>query len=234
MPEVPEPSEIGLTEFVARLIADTFEAVATSQLEQEEKHGQVVTAASMGLEPFAQQYISDEEVEAELAERFPIEGPQPHAIFEKAPYRPATQRQPETPAIREQLGVELEESDLFKKGQKLSLKPSACEKIEQATRRIIAEPRLEALRQVVARGFQRIVIDAGRVNAKVTFSVEEEQGSHQGVARSSIKRLGALGSHSVQPNLRLLVRQADERSPQTGKMQVNVFGEVEVTFKTTT
>jgi hypothetical protein len=31
-----------------------------------------------------------------------------------------------------------------------------------------------------------------------------------------------------------MVRQADERSPQTQKLKVNVFGEVEVEFKTVT
>jgi hypothetical protein len=114
-------------------------------------------------------------------------------------------------------------------------------KIRAAVRQNLANANLTAIQEIIRRGISRVVADAGRVNAKLTYEVIE-------VEKSAEPKKSASPSAGIKPSkntlivqepgllskLRLEVRQADERAPQTQKLQVNVFGEVEIDFKTIT
>ena len=112
MAEIVTPTDMGFAEFTAKLIQETFEAVLTAQADQEQRQAQFAEMAALSIEEFAARFISDSEVDAELARLFPTETPsQPHAIFPGGRYQPLLRDIPESPAIKEVLGAELVRSD---------------------------------------------------------------------------------------------------------------------------
>jgi hypothetical protein len=132
------------------------------------------------------------------------------------------------------------------------MRQTAVDKIMGKVTGMLALVRLSILREMAARGIPRIQVDSGRINGKMTFHLLEENsaGTTEGGASASIGNLGAVaksGSLSnsalkslllpqarILPNVRFLVRQADERAPTSSQVTANVFGEVEITFKTVT
>ena len=84
-----------------------------------------------------------------------------------------------------------------------------------------------------------MIVDSGRINAKLTFQVvlTDGAGSPQTQERlaSPLSQLSyPLSSINIEDlsKVRLVVRQANERAPQTSNLQAHVFGEVEISFKT--
>lgn len=245
--ELLTPIEIGFAEFVAKLISETFDAVVIAQAEQEQQLADITQMVSQSLDTFAHQAILDEEIETELTLLFPTDDEErPHAVFVGAPYQPATKDLPENPPFRSLLGVELVRGD-FQRGKLTEL---AVVKIKQAVRLSLATARYNALRQVVTRGMPRVIVDGGRINAKLTFRItlieepEEEQPPPPSppppvaplvqtiVGITPLQRFTGLTRPFISPNVRLTVRQVNDQAPQTTQVQANVFSEVEVTFKT--
>ena len=242
MAEILIPTDMGFAEFVAKLIQETFEAVVTAQSEQEQRQAQLADLAALSPEEFASRFIADEEVDAELGRLFPTDTPsQPHAIFLGARFQPLLRDTPETPPIRAVLGVELLRSDyrVTRRRRITSLKPEAVDKVKSAVRLRLTAVRLAAIREAVARGIPQVIVDSGRINAKLTFQIIRTEDTETPEIRSRlVAPLKPLGLLTISPtaealaNIRLTVRQADEKAPQTTQLQVNVFGEVEITFKT--
>ena len=102
-------------------------------------------------------------------------------------------------------------------------------KIAHAAGLRLAEAGLAGLQRLVARGVQRVIVDSGRVNAKLAFSVvrTDDEPAHSGFHLvAPLKPLGSLPGISLPKalsNVRLVVRQPE---------QATVTGEVEITFKT--
>jgi hypothetical protein len=243
MPDIIAPLEMGFAEFVAKLIAEVFDAVADSQAEQALRQAEIVATAALTPEAFAEQLLSEEQVDAELARLFPTSEPnRPHAIFPGAVYRAKEHHIPESPAIESVLGLELGREDYLRgRAGETVLQPSAVDKVKRQTRLRLAHARLLALRQLVKQGIPRVLVDSGRVNAKMTFqAVRTEDASKPEIAGRLAAPLNPLGQIAGTPlprslaNIRLVVRPADAQSPQTSQLQLNIFGEVEVTFKTVT
>ena len=230
MPSLPTPVEMGFAEFVAKLVLETFDAVVSSQVEQERGGRELVDAASLAPEAYAERFLAAGAEDAELARLFPPpDETHPSAIFEKGPYQPATPATPEAPPVGAVLGLALRPEEDFA-GKALTAR--GVERIRLAVRLRLAGDQVAALQRLVARGFPRIVVDSGRISAKLTFQVTQESPARAGV-RSPRASAPAPGRRLL-PAYKLTVRQADERSPQAGQLKVDVFGEVEVTFKTVT
>lgn len=235
MPEF-EALDLGFAEFAAKLISEVVDAVAASQVEQEQRHAELVEASRLAPHEFAESHLTEQEVETELARRFPPESREaPHAIVPGARVRPAVE-------LRE-LAVELAADRDFTKlpRQPPRLEEPGVEKIRQAVRLQMAEERLVALGELLARGVPRVLVDSGRVNAKLTFEVvtieEAETPARASRLAAPLRRLGTITrtpERFTLPDVRLVVRQADERSPQASSVNANVYGEVEITFKTVT
>ena len=243
MVDVPTPSELGFAEFVAKLLSEVFDGVVIAQADQERRHAELSVGVRLEPAEFADSFIGQEEADAELARLFPPDKPDwPHMVVEGAYYQPKGARVDEFPNFAEALGVQLTPQD-YQKRQRgpATLKASAVEKLRHAARLILARRHLPALRETMARGIPRVVVDSGRVVAKLTFEVvtvehaeEAEKAARLAAPIRPLARLSALSIGQFLPNVRLLVRQADERTPQTSQLEVDVFGEVEVTFKTVT
>ncbi len=228
--EPPAPVEVGFGEFTARLISDVFDAVVASQLAQEQRLAELVAAAEWTVEEFAERVIADEEAKEELANLFPGRSVKAAtSVVAGAPYRPARAGTPEEPPVEEVLGLRLVRGDYATRRRQTVFTRRGVARVADAVRVRIADARHQAVREMVRRGLPRVIADGGRVNSKLTYEIVESNRQQPAPSGADLPVLGAAPAR-----LRLLVRPADERAPQTRELQINVFGEVEISFTTLT
>jgi hypothetical protein len=240
MAENNSPAELGFAEFVAKLISEMFNALATAQFDQEKQLAELAEASSISLSEFGKRFITDEQVDLELEQLFPGIPPEnPTSIYLGAPYKPRQNNSDESPPIQAVLGVVLGKGDYGRKGTLLILKQPGVNKLTAAVRGKLANSQQSDIVQVLNRGIPRIIADAGKINAKLTYevlsteqAVKPERAKSLAAPVNSLVSTGYLSKSPTLSKFHLLVRQADERAPQTSTLKVNVFGEVEITFKT--
>ncbi|MDD5759251.1 MAG: hypothetical protein PHI06_09230 [Desulfobulbaceae bacterium] len=246
---VDTPVEVGFAEFIARLMSEVFDAVITSQVDQEQRYAMMHVAASLSAAEYRNQYISDDDVDAELRRLFPprsVDNEHPHMIWEKSPYTPAKGEREEDPPVFATIGVTLDKRDIAEVDGGLGLGAGAVQKIIEAVAMTLAEGQLALSRQLVGRGLPRVVVDAGKINGKLTFNLTTNSSTPEPVASTPraaavLSRLDipqasifSLPKARILPNVKLMVKQADATSPQSSQVKANVYGEVEITFKTVT
>jgi len=88
-------------------------------------------------------------------------------------------------------------------------------------RLLLAREQRGLLQAVLARGLPHVVVDHGRVSARLMFSMDERSGPGAG---------GALAGLGPVPRLRATPVHA--RNPEFLRLQTQVTSEVEITFKT--
>ena len=163
------PIDLGFAEFAAQLVAELQEAVSSAQSEQEARRAGLAERAAMGVSQFARRFVAKNEVQAELVRLFPAPGGKDTAIASGRPYRAAGARHTETPAVESKLRIKLGARDLRTRGGRLAFTARGVASVREAVRLRLAEVRLKALRQTVAQGIPRVVVDSGRVNVKLSF-----------------------------------------------------------------
>lgn len=254
--------ELTLAEFVGKLISETFQAVISSMVDQVRQQGAIIAGTELELAEFALQFISDNDVEEHLSALFPCrDDSHAHAIFKGATYQPARNDLVEKPAIMELTGYKMEKAD-FKspQGEKCQITEEGVKKIKSAVRMNLAEDPQKALIALMRQGVPKIIVDSGRILAKVTFRViqqestgngntdsnETDTAGSEGAARnveprpirtgmltSKLKRLSPMiFKPGILDSTRMLVKQADDEAPQTS--EAKIYGEVEIKFKTIT
>lgn len=182
------PIDMGFAEFVAKLISEVFDAVVTSQAEQQEKLQELHELMALPEEQFVDHLLQQnsflQQVDDLLYAHFPTDKEkQPHGIYAGAPYKPKTSRTPESPAIFEQLGVKLTKSD-FDSNDK-ALTEAGVLKIYRKAATPYAVQKRNIISKLIEQGLSNIVVDSGKINAKLTFSTsmagsndeEEDEGS---------------------------------------------------------
>lgn len=234
------PEEMGFAEFAARLIEETFAAIIASSTDQQQAIDEIAAAAGLDAESFAQRYVSEEEITAELARMFPTYESRPYVLAAGAPYTPESRTAKEAPAFAQVLGVVLERSDYTVGRAGTTLKPSAVARLRDAAGERVAQIRLAALEGVARMGTPRIVVDAGRIKARLVFRVvrlaDADKPEVKERLAAPLRPLGAVGGLGAQAlsGLRFTVRQASDRTPQSSQLSADVFGEIELHFKTIT
>jgi hypothetical protein len=98
---------------------------------------------------------------------------------------------------------------------------------EATVRLALASAQRGLLQRVLDRGLPRILVDHGRVSARLMFSVDDS--STAAAAATGPAALTSLGR-----GLRLRATPVHARSPEFLRLQTNITGEVEITFKTVT
>lgn len=238
MPDDVAPVEVGFSDFTAKLITDVFDAVIDAQLDQEHRLTELAAAAELSLRDFAERIVSDEQVGDELARLFPGESPDhPTAIRVGAPYEPGTDDEGEQPPVHELLGLRLSRRDYARRGQRTTLNARGVDRVASGVRELLALERHEGVRAMVRRGLPRVVAESGRIRSKLTYQVHEiedttdDPGTTPGPPFPPTRGRAALPEPASLAKLRLVVRPADERAPQNQALRVDVFGEVELTFR---
>ena len=242
---------LGLTEFVAKLIEETFNAITLSAQEQAERDAKFKAAVSLTLDEFIDKHISDVEIDLKLEELFPPDiNETSHAIYVGAPYTTASGGRGEEPPVLAALGLELSAGD-YSNGK---LTEKGVAKIRDAAKAVTGQSLYEAFRKMVGRGIPRVVVDKGRILTRLSFETHELEdkgtagepatatGTRTAVAVSatprfmfskSLSNLLSISTANLQrlSGIRLAVAPA-VKDDETSDIRSSVYGEVEIQFKT--
>jgi len=216
-----------LAEFVAKIMLDAFDGVQGALRLQEERQVEMAAAASLDSEKFARLTVPDEELDRELAQLFPSGDPhQPHGLYVGAPYQPALKEgETESPPFRSLVGIQLERADYVqpRRSKSFVLAKPAVDKIRGAVHTRLGAEAQSILRSTLRRGVQRVIVDSGRVSARISLILQTAtQPSPGGTVVVRTK------------DVRLLVRMVDDRAPQNQQLRVDSLSELEIRFKTVT
>lgn len=246
-------SELGLAEFVAGLISETFEAMSASMADQLARQADLVRAAELDAETYGQLHVDADSVDQACIALFG-DGQGDNPLVAGRAYVPGP---PETerPAVQHRVGVVLREDVDVRKGEDGGwvFTAAGVGRVRQEIRRQLALRHQEALRLVLNKGLPRVLIDSGRILAKVTFNLTETTGAPPVAettpavaATGSLKAASLLDTAAFQstllnrlsltrtnlllPTTQLKVKPAADDTAQASTK--SVYGEVEITFKT--
>ena len=238
MPEpITNPVELGFSEFVSKLISDTFEAVIASSLSQEENWIQLNDLLSKELEVFTDLTVDESMVENEVIRLFP-DGSGGTTIVENEKYQGPNENEERTeaPPIEMLTGYK-------PKRNKLSGKDVVT--IYKLIKTQLGKKQYEVLSLVFSKGATKVIVDAGKINAKLNFEIlqvkeseseEETENNKAENKRIFVKRklplFGGLSKPIEMQNVHFFVKPPVDTDPQTHQIKANVYGEVEIQFKT--
>lgn len=240
-------SHLDLTEFVSKLIHDTFNAITVSSKEQAEAHFELTRMATLDFDAFRDRYITDAAIDDELLRLFPSEDEgHPFAIYEGAPFTA------ELKSAIESLHFHgsIKEAIALQQRRKKSLTAESVTLIRKGIQNILGRQHYDSFGEVLKRGIPRVIIDSGRVSAKMAFKTEEIEGSSAtgstalsaiATPNPAVSKMTALSSFDrtlfnkrIQEKIsktRVGIVLPDPHS-STGKTESTLWGEVEINFKT--
>lgn len=237
---VPRPVDVGFAEFVSTLLSETLDSIVASQTDQERRRQAFFRAAELDLEDFATAYVTDEELVQALVDLLP-DGQGGTAL--------AVGAAPPSDDTLAELDVALRSGDLDESGR---LTAQGVRRVEGGVRLLVAAQRRAALQDAVHRGLPRVLVDQGRVAARLTFqtvSTADEGGDEEDTPPPQVLAARPLASGAVRGivdlpaarlasaiptairDLRLQVRPAGAQDT-SDTARASVFGEVELTFRT--
>lgn len=202
-------NELGFAEFVAKLISDTFNAILSSQADQKNKINELRALLAMDKEEFIDACMQDEalldQLDTELQILFAADNEVGHSVIAGAIYIPPKGSVVESPPYSAVLGITLVDKEDFYEEKvqlpskktpgrllvsKYYLSDKGVNKIERAIMATIARQQRASIDSMMADGIPRLVVDSGKINAKLTFATElfdhsgdEEKGGSEGYTR---------------------------------------------------
>jgi len=237
--ELLRPVEVEFSQFTATLIAETLDAIIEAQLGQEEKLRELQEIAGFDVTRYANEVVTGEEVELELARLFPS-AEQPCSVMEGAPYTPPESGREENPPVRQTIDYSMKREDWKRSDAGPVFTGVGYRHIMDHIRMNLAALQLANVLQLVRRGIPRVIVDNGRINTKLTFQISQTSragpstgGGVQAMKAAKLRTVTPL-MQQLRPTLpyRLTVKPADLRRPELLRLSVNLVGEVEITFKT--
>lgn len=240
MPDEKKIPELGLAEFVSTLIRETFDAILTAQEEQTVKIAQIAEISGLSPEEVAAGLVTPEDALAGLQRFFPAANDPFCTVYEGAPYSPEPD---ENPPVFVALGYSMQKEDFT--GGKIT--KAGFEAVRQKVSLILANEKLQMIREMMRNGLPRIQVQHGKILSRVSFSVQETE-SDPGTAPTTgttggptalpvtfLKKIDVLGGKTLKsvqlPAARMMVKQASDTGITTSNA-TNVFGEVEIHFRT--
>ena len=245
-------SQLDLSEFVSKLIHDTFNAITVSSKEQAEMYFELSRLAGLDYETFKHKYIRDDDIEAELIRLFPVENNEEHlhGIYVDAPYKYTARSKTEEPDFKNILGIETDDNQHKVKKLLAGTVSAAWETVKDN----LAGQHYSAFKEIVKRGIPRVIIDSGRILAKISLNATEtESESNTGetapaltgrpprvvsTASGSTLTAATLKNTLISANIakkiastRVNVVLPDPKNPST-QTTTNLWGEVEIKFRT--
>lgn len=238
---VVSPVELGFSEFVSKLVADTFESVISSLYTQEENWLQLKELLSHDVEEFTSFVVDEVMLENELIRLFP-DNEGGTTIVKDGKYQKSDPQQNinEEPPIQMYTGYQpitknLSDKDVLEIKRRVKLQ--------------LGQKQYEIMNNVLARGTTKLIVDGGKINAKLNFEIlqiEEENESNDSTtvaddllnakSRIIVKRklpgFGGLSRPIEMKNVHFFVKPPTDSDPQTHQLKANVYGEVEIYFKT--
>ena len=236
---ITTPVELGFTDFVGKLISDTFDAILTSQASQEERWIELRDLLGKSEEDFANEIVSDDDVTASLIQLFP-NGDGGHLVEAGLPYQAENQRrsQAESPPIFQTLGYK-------PTGKKLTNIDVLA--IRQLVKNEISVKQFEVLSALMNKGNTRVIVDGGKINAKMTFNilqVEDEEDAPASTGSKPVRtdllfsnraktlNFAILSKPLALKNVHFFLKPTSDKDPQSTTVKANIYSEVEIQFKT--
>ena len=167
-------------------------------------------------------------------------------IYEEAPYAKGSAEKPEEPPIKRELGLTLL-NNMYAASQ---LNASGASAIRDTTKELLAQLAYNSFQQMVNRGIPRVVVEKGRILAKLTFEtleLEEEPqtettppspvsvvSSPRFMFKKTSANLFTVSSADLQKlsKVRMAVTPADQGTDHSTEQRTKAYGEVEIHFKT--
>lgn len=236
--------DMGLADFVAKLVVETFESVIAASASQEERMAALEEAAGLDLAGFAGTAITDNLLNAAVARLFP-DDQGGNSLVVGSPVPDA--------GLLEELDIQLAKADI--KGGKLT--QQGVTRVREGVALYLAARQRDAFREAQARGIPRIRVDRGVLRARVDFNAVERSPADDDAAgkagrvalgkrvlatagrqvpwRERLNTLTPLQSSVLDTirRTRLMVstpqRGEDDEDPATRRS--SAFGEVEIHFR---
>ena len=173
MADTLEKVNLGMAEFIAKLIDETMEAVIDAQNAQNEQIVNIKMAALMPIEDYALAQITDAEALNYLTELyFPNALPIVGKVFD-------------IPFLQSKLDLEFTKVDYIASRKGNLLGQSGYNKILLESKIILALPKHEMYKMLLKDGLPKIVIDNGEITAKVAFTAVTNSATNTQVKKST-------------------------------------------------
>lgn len=226
MSELLKPVELGFVEFVSQLISETLQAVVTSMIQQEKKIREIEEFMALDTDTFTERVINDEMVKNEILQIFPSKEEGKSSVDEKSQYVPENKEDgvKENPPIYSLIFYKMSEKDFEYAGNGHIITQEGYKNICNHIKVLLSAQYKSAIGNIISRGFPRVLVDHGKINSKISISLRSETEKKEGKNTMLIK--------PFLPVLR--VQPINNRSPEFLGLNVNIVGEVEITFKTIT
>ncbi len=196
-----ENEAVEFVEMVSRLLEDTFEAVFEAQVFQQDRREDVMLAADMSLEEFAQEHIGDEEVQAAFVDLFGL----PYRGFRRA-VNDSARSTPAVAALRKKASAVIrgqfpELTPVAEMIVARKLTPTGLTSLHKAIRLTLAQVRYSQITELAAQGVPRVIVESGRIAAKASYFVHQESSSSD--TSSSGRGRGGGGVPALRRRMRL-------------------------------
>lgn len=159
--EALTPAKPLMTEFIAKLIDETMEAVVASQASQYKRQNEIKEAILLPLSEFSDMYISASETDEEIISVFKGQSISKDKSFVYETWR----------FELEQLNVELIDGEDIRKDR---LTDIGILKIRAAVKITLGSGKQLLLQQMLKQGIPRIQIDSGEITAKLALDVSQK------------------------------------------------------------
>lgn len=233
--------EIGFPEFTAKLITDTFDALISANMRQTEAYMELMSNVSKDLTTFindTKDDISGEMVLDFLIKIMPEGSGTRIRKNNQAVLGTDAQKLNETLEVKDNDGTTIEHA-AFTSDQKVS---DVYQEILEAAAKRLAANKYTYLMEMIKMGMLRLVVEKGLIETRLTFntygysydsevtSEYNRQTSRSGGASGIIQTI--LTGPKTSANTMLKISTANEKHYDTTGSSVQIFGMVQLNFKT--
>lgn len=175
-------SSITLTDFTSLLINEILGGIINSTIEQEKKILEIEKEAYRDLEDFQKKNISNIDIREELKYLFPIKIEKKNinktSVDHGQLYIPETENHTENPEIFSNIGYKMIfEEDYYKVENENIYKITKLgyQRISNVVGLILARNQQIILKNLISKGFPKVLMNSGRINSKVIFSLNNNE-----------------------------------------------------------
>ena len=219
---------INFPSFVASLVTGTFKAIVDATAQQLREYADLVANLSRSVDDFGREHVSDDQVRADLAGKFPkdlVHSAPPPGKTGDTTLAPTDSSDGSSPTWLAQYGLG---------GQTLD-KDLASGPLLDAGRTRLAEQRMQTLAAMVLMGINRIVVNDGDIQAKLQFHAQIDSQTDVELATAQVND-GSIAQRSIggaaAPTLMVSTAKVNAQSDASAK--TTLTGQVRIRFRTET
>jgi len=245
--EATELGEIGFPEFTAKLVNDTFDAMVSSMVRQEQSYADLLEKVAMDLEEFASKTVPEHQVQTWLDSHLGTKNgknPVEQGKLSKDDVETiatALEKSHSKKFVANNLPGVKEDSGSLSYSELDSISDDQKNNIKKCVRLVIAKPRMEALEELVEKGVVRVVVDDGTIHTDLDFHTsgsdthsQRSSSSEKNATSASLEggfvgeMFGISGSASTK-NVYVSTRHSQQTAEASAN--VDIQGHVKVNFR---